>query len=312
MTSTVDTKINSMDIELSGSCNYKCKMCPHDEPGREPEFLRNLPFDLFTNIIDQAVELGVKNIRLHGSGEPTLYKRLVDAVQYCSDKNLNTLITTNGARLTPKLSQQLCDAGLTELTVSVIGSNKESYLKWMGEDNFDLIRNNIKTYNDLSQRPANLYHLITDPDRENEEIQEYKSNWEDYTQSTSEIWKMHNWSGVWDNQIFLRKKSEQRSCGRMFQPVVEVRAGGIDGHQGAVVACCMVLGNDSQAVLGHLDSESLIDIWNGPARKKLQEYHNAGRWNEIDYCKNCDQLYDNPESLVYTSKSGRKYNQIKF
>lgn len=312
MTSIVDTKINSMDIELSGSCNYKCKMCPHDEPGREPEFLRNLPFDLFKNIIDQAVDLGVKNIRLHGSGEPTLYKKLVDAVQYCSDKNLNTLITTNGARLTSELSQRLCDAGLTELTVSVIGSNRESYQKWMGEDNFDLIRNNVKAYNSLGQRPANLYHLITDPNREKEEIQEYKLNWEEYTQSTSEIWKMHNWSGVWDNQIFLRKKSEQRSCGRMFQPIVEVRAGGIDGHQGAVVACCMVLGNDSQAVLGHLDSESLIDIWNGPARKKLQEYHSVGRWNEIDYCKNCDQLYDNPESLVYTSKQGRKYNQIKF
>ena len=98
----------------------------------------------------------------------------------------------------------------------------------------------------------------------------------------------------------------------MFQPVVEVRAGGIGEHRGAVVACCMVLGNDSAAVLGHLDDESLADIWHGAKKRHLQEMHHAGRWNEIDYCRGCDQLYDRPDSLVYSSRSDRQYNQIKF
>ena len=307
-----DTNIKTIDIELSGSCNYKCGMCPHSDPGREIGFRRNISFDLFKNIIDQGAEIGVQNVRLHGSGEPTLYKKLVEAVQYCTDKNLNTLITTNGARLTENLSKQLCGAKLTELTVSAIGSDRKDYQKWMGTDNFDLIRNNVKFYNSISKKPANLYHLITKPNDQDNEIQQYLTNWEQFTKSTCEIWKMHNWSGVWDNKISPRNQKNQRSCGRMFEPVLEVRAGGIDGHQGAVVACCMVLGNDSQAVLGHLDSESLIDVWNGSARKKLQQYHKNGRWNEIEYCKNCDQLYDHPESLIYTSKAGRKYNQIKF
>lgn len=306
----MSAEIKTLDIELSGSCNYSCQMCPHDEPGREKDFLKNLPFDLFTSIVDQAVELGLENVRLHGSGEPTLYKELVEAVEYCTKLGLKTLITTNGARLTPQLSQDLCRAGLTELTVSAIGSNRENYLTWMKQDNFDLVRKNVKAYNSISNTPANLYHLITDSDYQRQ-TQEYIDNWETYTSSTVEIWKMHNWSGVWQNVNFNRTQGLQRSCGRMFQPVVEVRAGGIGQHKAAVVACCMVLGQDSKAVLGHLDEESLEKVWNGPARIRLQQLHSQGRWNEISYCKNCDQLYDRPDSLIYSSNN-RQYNKIKF
>lgn len=299
-----------IDLELSGSCNYRCRMCPHTAPGRESEFLKSLPWATFTKIIDEAADIGVESIRLHGSGEPTLYKRLVDAVAYCSQRGLRTLITTNGARLNSEMNQQLIDVGLTELTVSAIGYDRETYQRWMSEDNFELIRARVQ---DFVRRggACNLYHLVLDPNNAAQEVELYRRNWSDYTGATCEIWQMHNWSGNYQQVKFSRTAETQRSCGRMFNPVLEVRAGGLDGHYGAVVACCMILGNDSAAVLGHLDVDSIQSIWTNAKYQQLRDLHLQGRWNEISYCQGCDQLYDRPDSLIYSNRP-RQYNQIKF
>lgn len=300
-----------VDIELVGSCNYRCRMCPHTDPGRDSDFLKVLPWNLFTNIIDQCCDLGLKHVRLHGSGEPSLYKRLPDAVEYCSSRGLTTLITTNGYRLNQEVADKLINAGVSKITISATGYDSATYHHWMGVDHYYKVRENVKY---LVEQHVNvsLYHLIIDPEQIDFETVQYRNNWEQYTGAQIEIWQMHNWSGNYKQPKLIRHSNHQRSCGRMFKPVLEVRAGGIDDHYGAVVACCMVLGNDRSAVLGHLDCESVSNIWYGERYQQLRDAHASGQWNQIDYCKNCDQLYDYPESLIYSSVPNRTYNQIKF
>ena len=46
-------------------------MCPQSD-GREKEFLKKLPFDVFKKILDDSMQYGSENVSLHGSGEPTL------------------------------------------------------------------------------------------------------------------------------------------------------------------------------------------------------------------------------------------------
>jgi len=79
----------------------------------------------------------------------------------------------------------------------------------------------------------------------------------------------------------------------------------------AVVACCMVLGKDSSAVLGHLDSETIKEVVAGPAFTELRDAHKEGRFGDISYCKDCDQLYNLPNSLVWSNIPGRDYGQSK-
>ena len=308
----LDTVIEMVDIELVGGCNYRCRMCPHTDPGRETDFIKALPWSVFQSVIDQCLELGLKSVRLHGSGEPTLCRYLPEAVSYCKQHGLRTLITTNGARLDRDLCDQLISAGLDHLTVSATGYDQPTYLQWMGTDNYDLVRDNVKYYSEKTgPDKCNTYHLIIDPLRTQEELASYRKNWQHYTGAGIEVWQMHNWSGNWQQVRFDRSRGPQKSCGRMFNPVLEVRAGGLDGHHGAVVACCMVLGSDSRAVLGHADTDTIKEIWNGVLYTQLRSAHSQGRWNDIDYCRGCDQLYDNAEVLVYTDVAGRNYGRPK-
>jgi organic radical activating enzyme len=311
--------IQQLDLELNGGCNYKCPMCPQAD-GREKDFLKKLPFDVFTKIVDDAQQYGLNTVSLHGSGEPTLNRDMAKFVQYVKSKNVKCISFTNGSKLTADVSQELIEAGIDVLRISSIGYDRKSYAHWMSMDVFDEVRANIRTFVKLNgemggQSDIHLYHLITDLAQIDEEIAEYKRNWVEPTGAKSEIWLMHNWAGSDVELEYQRenitKAPEQRSCGRPFSPLLQVRAGGLDGHYGAVVACCMVLGKDSEAVLGHLDNQTIAEIVSDEKYDTLRQAHEAEQFSDIPYCANCDQLYDLPDSLVWSNIEGRAYGQSK-
>ena len=312
--------IKQLDLELNGGCNYKCPMCPQAD-GREKDFLKKLPFDVFTKIVDDALQYGLDTVSLHGSGEPTLNRDMAKYVAYVKSKNVKCISFTNGYRLTEDISRELIEAGIDVLRVSCIGFDRESYAHWMSMDVFDEARTNIKSFVRINKElgepsDIHLYHLVTDISQSDAEIAAYRKNWVEETGAKAEIWLMHNWAGSavelgYHRESMIASKYRQRSCGRPFSPLLQVRAGGLDGLTAGVVACCMVLGKDSDAILGHLDTQSIADVVSGAPYRKLREAHTNERYGEIPYCANCDQLYEMPESLVWTNIDEREYGQSK-
>ena len=43
---------------------------------------------------------------------------------------------------------------------------------------------------------------------------------------------------------------------------------------------------------------------------KLRDAHNREAFDEFDYCKNCDFLYEEPESLVWTNDKTAGVGQV--
>ena len=291
-------------IEVCGSCNYSCKFCPQslEMGGRESPFKRMMNFDLFCNTLDQLKDSEVEEIYLEGSGEPTMNKRLADYVQAGTDRGFRMCFITNGFWFKDDLMKRVVDAGLHFARISVTGYNPELYHKWMSKDAFYEVMDNANAAIEYGGAgKIGSYHLILDNNQAEFESQEYQNNWIIHVPGIkSSIWKMHNWSGVYD-EINWRKKPEKRSCGRPFSPDLIVRAGGNDGKQGAVVPCCMVLGQDSKGVLGHLSDQTIEEVWNGDKYQWLRQMHRDHRFDEIDFCKNCDMLYDAPEALVWSN-----------
>ncbi|MBK34528.1 MAG: hypothetical protein CME26_03230 [Gemmatimonadetes bacterium] len=315
-----DIQIYQLDLEIHGACNYKCEMCPQAW-GRERSFLKSMPFDLFRKIVDDALQHGLKSASLHGSGEPTLNRNMPEMVRYLKSCDVEAVSFTNGLRLTEELAEQLFDAGLDTLRISAIGYDEASYARWMASDQYDEVRENVRKA--IAARDhgghatqVHLYHLITDLNRREEELTLYQENWVKHTGAFAEVWLMHNWSGEYEQNVpyhrdAMTRSKSQRSCGRPFSPLLEVRAGGLDGHAGAVVACCMVLGHDSEAVLGHLDHQTIEEVVRGDVYEELRSAHSEKRFHDISYCKDCDQLFDVPEALVWSNIPGRKYGESK-
>ena len=196
------------------------------------------------------------------------------------------------------------DAGLDFFRFSMIGYDKNKYNEMMHNTvggNFDKVCKNIKEMQKYVKESGSdcvvaTYHLITDVENEFDELQEYTALTEELGVKT-EIWRMHNWSGVYDNKD--KRSGKINTCGRPFSPDVVIRAGGLEGQRGAVAPCCQVLGRDEEAVLGHTSKNTIEEIWNGPAYVELREQHTTGDYP--DYCKDCDFLVDDPEVLVWTN-----------
>ena len=314
-------EVRVLDAEIFGGCNYKCHFCPQSQ-GREKEFIRKLPMDVFEKTIDECMDYGLECVTLHGSGEPTLNPKFPEYVRAVKSRGLKCISFTNGYRLDERLSEKLIESEIDVLRISSIGYDKTTYETSMVGGDFDLVRKNVTRFGELSvgtSSQLHFNHLITDNSQIDEEVVLYRQAWSDYIRERApaasvfaEVWMMHNWADSEKVEIgYAREPRERRTCGRPFAPLIQMRAGGLGKHRGGVVACCMVLGQDSKGILGHTDVSTIAEIVSGPAYTELRNAHREERFDDIEVCKNCDQLYETPEALVWCDIPDREYQQSK-
>ena len=301
--------VKRLSLEIFGGCNFVCQMCPQGEQGREREFLRMLPFDVFENILDDALQHGVQVVNLEGSGEATLNKDIVKYIDAVSRRGIKPLLYTNGLLVKENLMKRMFDAGLHICRFSAIGYNRETYKKWMRKDAFETIIKHAVEANTYIQKQnldsvISSYHLILDNDKTDWEIQQYNQNFIEPAGTEAEIWKMHNWAGTIDRND---REGIHSTCGRPFSPDLTIRAGGLDNKHAAVVPCCQTMGSpkESTSVLGHLTDNTIQEIFNGKEYQNLRKAHETGDWSLAPYCVGCDFLIQDPEVLVYTNNTDR-------
>ena len=310
-------KLQRIVMEVFGGCNYTCQMCPQSNPGRGKNFTRKMPLKQFEEILDKIVpKYGKPVINLEGSGEPTMAKDLSKYVEAVKSRQLKCYMYCNGARLNGTFMNEVIDAGIDFIRFSMIGYNREKYKEWMDIDNFELILKNIEEITNYIKKTGSncqisTYHLITDNSQLKFEVDEYKKNIVSKTNTLAYIWKMHNWSGNYENKN-ERKKTERKSCGRPAAPELTVRAGGSEGRTASVVPCCQTLGppNEEKSILGHLDNNSFEEVYFGKKYEELREVHRNGNFDTVDYCKNCDFLYQDPEILIWSNDKTAKINHM--
>jgi len=301
-------KIDRAVIEIQGGCNYSCSMCPQDmrTGGREKSFITKMSLMEFEDNVRDCAKHGLRVVNLEGSGEPTLNRQLFEYIKIVKKYDAKAFMFSNGLRMHGDYMKKCVDAGLDFFRFSFIGSTPDEYNQWMYNTkggNFETICNNIIEMRKYVEESGSdcvvaTYHLITEEDESLQELQlnRYKELVAALGVKT-EIWKLHNWSGVY--KPTYEREGKVKTCGRPFSPDVVIRAGGIDGKRGAVAPCCQVLGRDSEAVLGHTSELSIQEIVEGSEYEALREGHRTG--NYPDYCKSCDFLIDDPEVLVYTN-----------
>ena len=121
--------LHDLRISVTDRCNFRCNYCmPKEVFNKDYRYLPHgdlLNFEEITRLAKVFVDLGVRKIRLTG-GEPLLRKNLeilvaqLAQIQTPHGSKLDLTLTTNGSLLTKK-AQQLKDAGLDRITVSLDG-----------------------------------------------------------------------------------------------------------------------------------------------------------------------------------------------
>ena len=109
--------------ELTHRCPLKCPYCsnPMELDRRSVE----LDTETWKRVLSEATALGCLQTHLSG-GEPTARRDIVELTRHCADIGLYSNLITSGVGVTEKLVNELADAGLDHVQLSLQGADVET------------------------------------------------------------------------------------------------------------------------------------------------------------------------------------------
>ena len=272
-------------IDASSLCNLRCLGCHQSIPGAITDAGRLALGDAM-NIINQCAEIGVPSISFAWKGEPSLNKDLPAMVAHCRSKNILEIRTvTNALSPHPGIYQALCEAGLHRLIISVDGHSKESFETYRRGSDWAQLNANIdgilewKTHN-RSHFPLIRIQCVRNKYNQHE-INDFLEYWENQLGVNDvRISDVMNRTGVGAESEF--SVGDQVTCGR--KPCAQPRQRLVFSDKAdKAFGCCHAW--DGSFPVGDIKKQSLLDIWNGPAIKKLRQALISDKHDSIPMCK---------------------------
>lgn len=148
-------------VALTRTCQMSCVYCPRGPlinmenfDGRETYCLSD---DEVLGILSVIAEHGLKNVHFTG-GEPLQRKGIISLVRETTKMGAAVELNTNGIGLNTRKTQQLREAGLFLLKVSLDAPNRGAFLSFTGLDAFERVVNGIRSA--LSVMPVRLNCVV--------------------------------------------------------------------------------------------------------------------------------------------------------
>ena len=269
-----------LDIELNGGCNMKCPFCLHGYGEKRPNTL--MPMEQYRALIDEAVALGVRGLKLNYINEPMLRKDLEQCIAYAKDAGmLNVYMVTNGTLLNAKRRTSMLDSGITKVFISLDAATSRTYNRQRLSGKFDLVVRNILAVVEERDRRGLKYPLVRVSFLRNalniHEEEAFREFWQDKVDMLS-FQKMNDLPDLDSGLTIKEQGMEAEGCTFPFKQLV------VD-HEGDILPCCKMGGK--KLALGNIESMTLERAWNSNKMKALQLMHKEIRWQENPVCTRC-------------------------
>jgi len=297
---------NHIYVEPTNICNLRCATCTpvavKGKPGK-------LSLEVWRDIVEYLAEIQAKpTITLIGRGEPLAHPRLPEIVRMAAEKGLSCYVITNGTLLTTEKAQQLIDAGLKRIQVSLHATTPQTYEKMAGKPLFHKVVGNIQNFlalNDDAGHPCHVSVFSVISSINSHEMEEFRKTWEGKVDRVHS----HGAFSLLGDSMMANELTPKESC-----PMTE-NVGGCSvpwrfftiRWDGAIVPCA--LDHASRIVIENIyNTNGKIDLkgaWNSDIYRKLRK---AELEEDYEYlhekgydCRNCEAR------LSAKSFNSRKY-----
>jgi len=296
-------------VEPTNFCNFQCRFCPttiseHKNYKHAPK--RNMTLDEFKKVIDSAKKgFGrVKMLQIYNFGEPLVNKNICEMIEYAKDVDIadSLRIYTNGALLTPTLSRKLAE---------VLGKGRESIIQFsiehISDDGYKEVSNVDVSYDNLL---TNIAYFYAKANHKNTNVICKLIN-DCVTPEDAEKFKT-DFAMLGDSvHVELLEDKSEKQVYKYQEEVITY-----DGHKTKIKKICAnpfyILSVQSDLsvkactadifrlhTVGHLNENSLLEIWNGDALFKLRKEHLLGKTDELcSYCTYFAQQLDDIDDIA--------------
>lgn len=270
-----------VDIELSGACNLRCRMCHHGvgEGVKTAGFMdRKLAFKL----IDQCAELEVYSIKFNWRGEVTLNTFLPEACEYAKKKGiLEVQINTNGLPVKKGILVDCAKSGMDRIIFSVDGFSKETYEDVRVGGDYDKLLKNIeevlvwKNKNKAVKPFIRVQMVRTNINAH--EVEGYIKFWSGRVDDVRVTDVTNRGQGDFLS-VGDQVTTGRRRCPQPFQRLTI-------GYDGKVSPCCVDWFQNY--IVGDSNKEALKVIWDSEKMNCLREAMDKKEHDKIEICKKC-------------------------
>lgn len=275
-------------IETSSICNAACLMCPYQSMVRSKKIMDDQVFDKITERLRKE-NIPINKVFLSGMGEPLADGKIIERIKALKKMGYLVKLYTNASLLPKAVSEKLVRIGLNEVNISFNAANKKQYLKVMGL-NFNQVVKNIEDLAGAKKRlesdlPKIRISLIAIKDNE-KDIDKFVGKWSGLVDSVT-VSKPHEWGGKVKIVSAHKFKKLERTypCRSLWHTVV------IDSS-GNFVVCCRDY--ESKFKLGNIKTDSFGDIFKSPTLKHFRKLHLEFKKEKLpQICQGCNFPYQN-------------------
>jgi MoaA/NifB/PqqE/SkfB family radical SAM enzyme len=298
----------AIQVEPSNICNLRCPLCPAGE-GRMNREKGVMSFETYQKILDELGDV-LLTVYLYSWGEPFLNTEIFHCIKESEDRNIKTLVLTNGHYL-QSLEEALAfvDTGGTGLIIAMDGSTQEIYQRYRKGGDLEKVKRCAALVEEAkAKRQSNtpytcLRALVTrdtQDDLPNMEklarelgvnmfsyktvgMQTYNETFKDFEPSEESLRRFK----YEDTQ---RKRRPSIRCPFPFrQPTIQ--------WDGTVVGC--EYDYDVEMPWGNIGEEPFRRIWNNPQAKQLRRRIRDGERGR--FCQRLCPYQDRVQNSSYLS-----------
>lgn len=293
-----------VQVQTIGGCNASCVMCAMSSTEIRQAQKGKMSLELFTKIISECASFeDCQEIALYLQNEPLLDAQLAQKLRLTkelSDGRLTTRIVTNGNLLTPERIDELLDAGIDIISVSLNAFTAETYAQVMPGLEFAQTLSNVECL--LDKASARIFITLTfmTTATNEHEIEKAIAYWSERGVMCG-AYGIGTMSGTVPDFSAVRAKSAPRRAGKECYLPLQTTA---IVNNGDMLLCCTDWARRS--VCGNVSTQSIYEIWHS---EDLSALRRQAIFNKFEHpiCKKCLGQTRVPSNLMYEGGPGTKY-----
>ena len=296
---TVKTQLRSYPyigiLDVTNVCNLRCTYCPTGKRlyGRDPGRIDLAYIDSLLQEVGPYLYIA----HLFNWGEPLLHKELKQIIQLVRSHGVSTSISTNLNISNTQVLEDICDAGLEYLAVSIDGASQEVYSQYRVGGDLQLVLDNLqfiaayKKRKKLKKPVVEWQFLIFEHNKH-----EVKMASQLAKECGVEVFNAK--SGIVPEQ-FHRAWNGCVQCPFLWNTTVVQVDGGLS-------PCCNLI--DKADDFGNISLQRFKDVWNSPTYQVSRSLFSPKEIkllekNLINPCLNCSLVRQQPTAVHYLKKN---------
>jgi len=284
-------RFSEVRIENTNRCGYRCFFCPREELTRRRGVMTLEDLSLVLDRVGGHEGL----VDLHGFGEPLLDKLLPEKIALVASRWPSAeprFFSTLGVKVEPDYFTRLVRAGLRHVEVSFYGFDAASYRGAHGADRYEVARENLTRLCEAQRDSGGRLKVVVRAFPRHDTVRQPGA-------TPERLAEFHGWLDRLGVSVLRERDLHNYGSGRSYNEAGKgTPCSVVWGYRRRVlqvtwdlwvIPCCF--DSDAAIRLGNLRSQSLEEIFSGPAYAEFIRCHVEERLENYPLCLTCERCF---------------------